>query len=201
MDLEPYEVPPEIQARHEESARDYPKLNLSQGEFIISAVQRHPIGAVISALVSFFLICLIGAFTIILPSIGESLGFSSSVYMPLTIISGLLMVMVAIGGWIAVWVYNQNELYLTNESVIQEIQISLFSRHEQTVSLANIEDASYQQHGLVQHIFNYGLIRLSTKGDETTYRFPYASRPKEQVAILNNAVEAFKNGRPVLPID
>ena len=40
-------------------------------------------------------------------------------------------------------------------------------------------------------------MRLSTEGQETTYRFNYVERPKEQVAIVNNAVESFKNGRPV----
>lgn len=199
IDPEPHEVPPEVQKRHEESVKRYPALNLSRGEYVIRAVHRHPIGAIASAGVALFLICLIGAFIIGLPIIGRSLGLSTSLYFPLVVIGGLLMLMIAIGGYIAVWVYNKNEFYLTNESVIQEIQNSLFSRHEQTVSLGNIEDASYQQHGVVQHMFNYGMIRLSTEGDETTYRFPYAANPKEQVAILNNAVEAFKNGRPVLP--
>jgi hypothetical protein len=46
-------------------------------------------------------------------------------------------------------------------------------------------------------MFDYGSIRLSTEGDETTYRFNYVTAPKKQIAILNNAVEAFKNGRPV----
>ena len=61
----------------------------------------------------------------------------------------------------------------------------------------NIEDASYTQRGPVQQLLNYGSIRLSTEGDETTYRFDYVSNPKEEIATLNNAVEAFKNGRPV----
>jgi hypothetical protein len=82
--------------------------------------------------------------------------------------------------------------------VIQEIQVSLFSRHEQTVSLVNIEDASFRQQGIIQTMFNYGSIRLSTEGDETTYRFDYVADPKQQIATLNNAVEAFKNGRPVI---
>jgi hypothetical protein len=40
---------------------------------------------------------------------------------------------------------------------------------------------------------------LSTEGDETTYRFTFAANPKRRIAVLNNAVEAFKNGRPVNP--
>jgi len=63
--------------------------------------------------------------------------------------------------------------------------------------LSNIEDASFTQHGILQQILNYGDIRLSTEGDETTYRFSYVAAPKEHIARLNNAVEAFKNGRPV----
>ncbi|MEI6850578.1 MAG: PH domain-containing protein, partial [Candidatus Saccharibacteria bacterium] len=82
-------------------------------------------------------------------------------------------------------------------SVIQEIQLSLFSKNEQTVSLANIEDASYIQENFIQQLFDYGSIRLSTEGDETTYRFNYVASPKQHIAKLNNAVEAFKNGRPV----
>jgi hypothetical protein len=90
-----------------------------------------------------------------------------------------------------------NQFFLTNESVIQEIQVSLFARREQTVSLSNIEDASYHQHGILQTLLNYGSIRLSTEGDETTYRFYYVANPRREIAILNNAVEAFKNGRPI----
>ena len=93
--------------------------------------------------------------------------------------------------------YAQNRFFLTNESVIQEIQLSLFSKREQTVSLGNIEDASFSQKGILQTFFNYGSIRLSTEGDETTYRFQYVANPRHEIAILNNAVEAFKNGRPV----
>lgn len=95
------------------------------------------------------------------------------------------------------WVYINNRFFLTNESVIQELQFGLFSRHEQTVSLLNIEDASFSQRGPLQAMFNYGSIRLSTEGDETTYRFDYVADPKREIAVLNNAIEAFKNGRPV----
>ncbi|HEX8763495.1 MAG TPA: PH domain-containing protein, partial [Candidatus Saccharimonadales bacterium] len=104
-----------------------------------------------------------------------------------------------LGGFLATYIYNNNRFYLTNESVIQEIQTSLFSKHEQTVSLSNVEDASYRQNGLLQIMLNYGSIRLSTEGDETTYRFSFVANPKQHIAILNNAVEAFKNGRPVDP--
>jgi uncharacterized membrane protein YdbT with pleckstrin-like domain len=107
------------------------------------------------------------------------------------------MLLVGLGGWVAVWVYLQNLFFLTNESVIQCIQQSLFSRHEQTISLGSIEDASFTQTGILQTMLGYGTIRLSTEGEESTYKFTYAQKPQAQVAVLNNAIESFKNGRPV----
>ena len=191
-------------ARHEESARLFPNLNLSDGEYIVSAVKRHPIGllsiwGIALALVGAFMLFF---FTFMLGTDSSSMLGSKESLQTTGIAVVLLIAIVAAGGaLIATYVYNNNRFYLTNESVIQEIQTSIFSKHEQTVSLSNIEDASYEQNGILPLLFNYGRIRLSTEGDETTYRFKYVSNPKTQVAILNNAVEAFKNGRPVDPDD
>lgn len=196
-------VPPEIAKRHEESRRKYPHLNLTKGEYVITAIKRHPIGLV---QVWGVVMALIGAFgglfgllftgegaNGLLDTLGEeslSIGLAGM---------GVLFVLILMGGFAASYIYESNRFYLTNESVIQEIQISLFSKHEQTVNLSNIEDASYKQSNIIQHMFNYGTIRLSTEGDETTYRFTYVGNPKRHIAVLNNAVEAFKSGRPVMP--
>ena len=202
--VEPVEpkISPEVKARHEESMRLFPQLNLSEAEYVISAVRRHPIGLFFPIGITIFLIALVASFIINFKIMAPALGLEGVIsYESFTLIGILLITLFAIGGYIAVWVYVNNRFFLTNESVIQEIQHSLFSKHEQTVSLQNIEDASFLQHGIIQSMLNYGSIRLSTEGDETTYRFYYVANPKEQIAILNNAVEAFKNGRPVSDSD
>jgi uncharacterized membrane protein YdbT with pleckstrin-like domain len=199
--VDPVEQPisPEVKKRHDESMRAFPELNLSDGEFIISAVRRHPIGLFLPVGVTVFLVAITASLMINYTLISESMGLiEPPAPGAIFLVGTLLIFLYIIGGYIAVWVYMNNKFFLTNESVIQEIQTSLFSHHEQTVSLSNIEDASYQQHGIIQSIFNYGSIRLSTEGDETTYRFSYVENPKYQIATLNNAVEAFKNGRPVI---
>lgn len=187
------DIPEDILRRHESSRRNYPRLNLSRGEFIISAVKRHPIGIIQIWLIAFVLVgtlAVMASFFVADNQGSDVLGLAVAGI-------GALSILIAVGALVATYVYNNNRFFLTNESVIQEIQDTLFSRHEQTVSLANIEDASYRQNGLIQHLLNYGTIRLSTEGDETTYRFSYVANPKQHIAKLNNAVEAFKNGRPV----
>lgn len=191
-----HEISPKTKARHDTSVSKYPFLNLSDAEFVISAVRRHPIGLLMPITLTLLLLAIIVSIlfgyedivTATMPSLQE-------VFFPLI----MLALAVAFGGFVVVYVYMANKFFLTNESVIQEIQQTLFSRHEQTVSLANIEDASYRQQGFLQSVLNYGSIRLSTEGDETTYRFSYVENPKHQIALLNNAVEAFKNGRAIDP--
>lgn len=192
------EISDELQKKHEDSKRMFPELNLSKGEHVLLKIHRHPIGLLMPVGVTTFLLSLLVAFWVMYPVILEndtagqlpSMGAASVMIL-------CLGALVAIFGYIAVWVYQRNTFFLTNESVIQEIQHSLFSKHEQTVSLGSIEDVSFRQTGLLQTMFGYGTIRLSTEGEETTYKFHYVSSPKRQVAILNNAVEDFKNGRPV----
>ena len=187
----------DVAKRHAASKKKYPFLNLTDGEYVISAVRRHPIGLLLPVGMTLLLLSMILAFMFyyedLVQTSGSGLPGIEAAFFPLT----MLAIAVVMGGFLVVYVYLANKFFLTNESVIQEIQNSIFSHHEQTVSLANIEDASYRKNTILQTIFDYGDIRLSTEGDETTYRFKYVAHPKEQIATLNNAVEAFKNGRPV----
>jgi len=192
-------ISPEVQRLNERSRRLYPDLDISAGEYIISAVHRHPIGVIAPLAVGTLVIGLVLSVFFNYEAFVETLSIrgvfasASTIALPVWI----FVAVIVLGMVISYYVYSRNRFFLTNESVIQEIQTSLFSRQEQTVSLGNIEDASFTQKGIMQQIFNYGDIRLSTEGDETTYRFSYVARPKEHIARLNNAVEAFKNGRPV----
>lgn len=199
--VEPHQqdISDEVKQLHTDSRRQYPYLNLSEGEYVIFAIKRHPIGLVwIWSATAVVILAMFGMAAIFaqsgtLSEVSASLADPMVLLIPVVLVSLLAFVF----GFVAAFIYSANKFFLTNESVIQHIQISLFNRREQTISLANVEDASYSQDGIIPHIFGYGLLRLSTQGDETTYRFQYASDPAKQIAILNNAVESFKNVRPI----
>lgn len=193
------QVSEEILVRHQQSSWQFPEINLSEGEYVINHIRRHPLGlvtinlATISAcflaiIIWWYLLVHPGSEAVIVPP--ESVGWVSMIMM------GLVLFALAVGA-IAGTIYRRNKFFLTNESVIQHIQTSLFSQNDQIVSLANIEDASYSKTGIFQTLFNYGSIRLSTQGDETTYKFHWVADPKKQIDQLNNTVESFKNGRPI----
>ncbi len=199
--VRPIHMSDEIQKLCEESRKQYPALNLSDGEFVILDIKRHPIGLFLPVVATGAALLASAAALILYPGSDITDGSGLPSFNQVLLPALLFMILLGVGGLIAVWVYLQNQFFLTNESVVQEIQHGLFSRHEQTVSLGSIEDASFRQVGIFQTMFNYGTIRLSTEGEETTYRFAFVADPRKQIAILNNAIESFKNGRPVDPYE
>lgn len=199
LDVEKPPISPEIHRLHERSNRLYPNLNLSEGEYVIRAIHRHPVGLIVPLAIGTLLIALVLAlfFNYDIFATAFSLQGPLSTVSAIAIPIWLFVGVVALSMFISYYVYKRNRFFLTNECVIQEIQTSLFSRQEQTVSLANIEDASFTQRGIAQQVLNYGDIRLTTENEDTAYKFSYVANPKEHIARLNNAIEAFKNGRPV----
>lgn len=198
--VDPHKQPisEELKRKHEASKAKYPFLNLSEGEYVISAIKRHPIGLVSIWAIVVLAICIILASPSILLTVGgDIINWSPTAILSGTTIVLLLIILAVMAGVMATVIYDSNRFYLTNESVIQHIQTGLFHKKDQTISLSNVEDASYRQHGIIQTLLNYGSVRLSTEGEETTYRFNFVSNPREQIRLLNDAVEAFKNFRPI----
>ena len=186
----------DVKLKHDKSAQLYPGLNLSADEYVILAVRRHPIGLVLPLSAGVLLVSmalsLLFNYDILVSTFGLTGAAADAAVAAVPIL--LFSLLVSTGTYIAYSVYNNNRFFLTNQAIVEELQFSLFSRREQTVSLANIEDASFLQRGIMQQIFNYGSIRLSTKGEDILYRFSYIANPKQHIAALNNAVEAFKSG-------
>lgn len=198
-----HEISQAIRDKHNESVERYPFLNLSEGEFVILQIKRHPIGLLLPIIVTLLAVVILTTLAFLVPDfyatmdpVAASTALTPSEGLVMTVFIVLALLSVALGSTV-VWVYQKNQFFMTNESVIQEIQYGPFSHREQTVSLGSVEDASFRRQGVLQYIFNYGTMRLSTEGEETTYRFAFVEDPKSQIAIVSNAVEAFKNGRPV----
>jgi hypothetical protein len=189
-------ITPEDHAKHEKSKADFPQLRLSPGEYVIETVRRHPIGIIsIWAVTGFILLIILG----IIPVYTLNQEFFARLFLipveklmsPATLVTPVLIVaaFVTLGGIIATIVYNGNRFYLTNESIIQQVQYSLFNTRQQTVNLINVEDASATQNGILEQILNYGTLRLSTQGQETIYHFRFTANPKKVANDVNDAME------------
>ena len=69
------------------------------------------------------------------------------------------------------------------------------SQKKQVINLESIEDISYSREGILQHLFDYGTVKLSTVGDESTYTFPFSPNPDKKAEFLSDIVEAARENQ------
>lgn len=189
-------IDPEIQKLHEESLLKYPRLPIGPAEYVILALRRNTIGLIaiwgVVGLLVILTLALLPIYSLNLPSIAQSFGNKpSNMLAPQILAIPLLMIdaLFILGGLSASKVYSENRLFLTNESIIQYVQIGLFNSSLKQVNLVKVEDVSSVQDGFIQQIFNYGSIRISTRGHKTIYTFRSVNNPDKIVSAINEAVE------------
>ena len=176
-----------------------PKLGISleAGERIVLEIKRTKIipilifaGACLASILLFALYILINA--------GNSFVFALDA-------SGraffLLVISIVLGTvWIATLislnVYTTNKLFVTNKRLIQRVANSLFDTAMNVIDLVSVEDVSFKQAGLFEHLFEVGTLRMSTIGDETTYIFKYLDTPTDELETITHFVHIEKGEIP-----
>lgn len=187
---QPAEPTSEMQRLHEESVRKYPQLNLSEDEYVLAEIKRHPAGLVpvVGLAISAVIVIILSAMFFHYQQ-DPTAPLMSGIMMPAL----LMVVLICLLAYAAVVVYQDNKLYITNESVVGESRSTLFAHEEKTVSLADVVQASFSSGTILQSLLHYGTIHILVAGDNAEYDFKYAPDPKKYVEIITNQSEKTKN--------
>ena len=180
------------QVKHARSAKDYPDINLEADEHVVLHITRSRIGIIaIWTTAALCVIILSLALILIANNIKIedtllTLNDTSLGYLRIAIFA--LYAIILAGGVIGHSIYNANEMFITNRRVIQKSRTSLFANSTNIIELRRIEDVSFRQETLLDHLFQIGILRMSTVGDETTYTFKYLDTPHDEVKIISPLV-------------
>lgn len=185
-------VPTKI--KHDASRRLYPQLSLTKGEYVVSAVRRHPVKIFTALGIATLAVALLFTLLFNLDIFASSLSLSGKPIDTSVIILPVIMliILICLGTYIYYYIYTNNKLYLTNERMIEEIQTGLFNRREQSIGLGEIEGVSSIQVGMMQELVDFGSIHFGMINDAATYKFNYIAHPNQYMTTLNNAIEAFR---------
>ena len=188
------------QVKHARSAKDYPDINLEADEHVVLHITRSRIGIIaIWTTAALCVIILSLALILIANNIKIedtllTLNDTSLGYLRIAIFA--LYAIILAGGVIGHSIYNANEMFITNRRAIQKSRTSLFANSTNIIELRRIEDVSFRQETLLDHLFQIGILRMSTVGDETTYTFKYLDTPHDEVEIISHLVyENKKHGK------
>jgi len=181
--------------RHARSAKDFPEVDLEEGEYVELAIRRSKKGLILiwaGEVVGFAVLTLILVLLKkdddggVLGLNGVAMGY---LYLVIVALYGIMLV----SGLVGTFIYKSNLLVITNKRAIQKIRSNLLSSSTNIINLKSVEDVSFHKSGAFDYLFHLGTIRLSTVGDETTYTFPYVDTPRDELKLIASLVHKVKD--------
>lgn len=191
MNPETYQQPEQQQQQPEPTVPKTrnPLEAMQPGEQTICEIKRHPIGIIGNYIVAGFLIIVALA-----GGVGVQMAVSSMAAVAWGV--ALLLILVAfVMLFVGTKVYWGNRWVVTSDSITQVTQTSLFDSQSSQLSMGNIEDVTVEQDGVLQHMYNYGLLRVETAGEHSKFVFPFCPNPKDYARKILNTREQFEQGR------
>lgn len=163
---------------------------LEPGEHMITVVHRHPIGIIIIYLEALVGVIALGVLAIfIAPGIFSDLSTQTNrLIVGGTIFAVAMLVFVL---FVATYVYRQSRLLVTDKSLVQVMQKSLFIRSVSRLSMSNVEDVSSEQRGILATILNFGTLTIQTAGEMDNFIFPTCPDPNKYAHRILEARMAY----------
>lgn len=163
---------------------------LTEGERTVFVVRRHIIGLIIIYLEALAGIVALLAFAyLVFSSFFNSL--SPDAYRLVLAAIVLAVAFLVFVLFVATYIYRQSRLLVTDKNLIQVTQRGLFSRKVSRLSMANVEDASAEQRGILATILNYGVLTVQTAGERENFVFSYCPNPDKYASGIIEAHQAY----------
>ena len=156
----------------------------------MTVVRRSVIGLVGIYLVAILAVAAITTLVIVL-SPGTFQTSSATISGPLSAIILLAAVLLVLILFTATYVYRQSRLLVTDKSLVQILQKTLFIRKVSRLSMSNVEDVNEEQRGLLASLFNYGTLTVQTAGTEDNFVFTLCPNPTSLADRIIEARQAY----------
>ena len=169
------------------------KLPIDKDEQILAVFRHHPIAYILPILIAFLMIgILVGlAFALMSPNLVGGNPIIDPAYQNYVVIGvGIFAFLVLLFTYMPVWIKLQDQLVLTDESLLQMLQTSLFSDKVSQLSLQHVADVTVRA-GFWGNLFGYGHITVETPGEQDNYEYDYLPDPGSAARLISEAHENF----------
>jgi len=179
-------APPPLQGVSKNRDQDM----LEPGECVLKVVRRSIVGLIAIYLVTTIaVVAIVTLIIVISPATFESTGNQDSG--SISAIFGLSALLLALILFSITHVYRQSRLLVTDRSLVQIMQKTLFIRKVSRLSMSNVEDVSEEQRGILAAIFNYGTLTVQTAGTMENFIFTLCPNPASLADRIIEAREAY----------
>jgi hypothetical protein len=163
---------------------------LEPGECVLTVVRRSFIGLLGIYLVATAAIAAILVLVVVLsPDTFNTDSVNISPALSAIIIVGATLLVLIL--FTATYIYKQSRLLVTDRSLVQVMQKTLFNKKVSRLSMSNVEDVSEEQRGFLASFFNYGTLTVQTAGTEDNFIFTLCPSPTKLADRIIEARQAY----------
>jgi len=168
------------------------KLPIDSDEAILGVYRHHPIAYIIPLLIALFVIAVIVGLALALTNVPtDGTAIIDPTYRSYIVMGvGIFSLLVLVFTYIPVWTKMQDQLVLTNESLIQILQTSLFSDKISQLGLQNFADVTVRT-GFWGNLLGFGHITVETPGEQDNFEYGYLPNANEAARQITEAHEIF----------
>jgi uncharacterized membrane protein YdbT with pleckstrin-like domain len=168
------------------------KLPIDNDESILGVYRHHPIAYIIPMLLALLVIAVIVGLALALTNVTpEGTAIIDPLYRSYVIMGvGIFSLLVLVFTYIPVWTKTQDQLVLTDESILQILQTSLFSDKVSQMGLQHINDVTVRA-GFWGNLFGFGHITIETPGEQDNFEYGYLPNANAAAREISEAHERF----------
>jgi len=183
---QPPPTPPPLQGLSKSPDSDM----LEPGESVLTVVHRSPIGLVGIYIVAITaVVAIVGLVVAISPNTFDTSSYNISPALSAIIVTAATLLVLVL--FTVTYVYRQSRLLVTNKSLVQIMQKTLFNRKVSRLSMSNVEDVNEEQRGIISSLFNYGTLTVQTAGTEDNFVFTLCPDPTKLADKIIEARQAY----------
>jgi len=163
---------------------------LEPGEHVLTVVRRslgELVGIYLVATVA--ILAIIGLVVALSPDTFNTDSVNISAALSAIIIVGATLLVLIL--FTATYIYKQSRLLVTDKSLVQVMQKTLFNKKVSRLSMSNVEDVSEEQRGFLASFFNYGTLTVQTAGTEDNFIFTLCPNPAKLADRIIEARQAY----------
>jgi len=193
--MEPTTNPMPAQQQPQSDGSDIHKFVVMQpGERVICQIKRHPFGLVSMYISSGILAVFVLGAAVAVPTLLT--GVTQQTKLAAVVGALILVALIMLFAYVNASIYNANRWIVTSDSITQITQTGLFSKETSQLSLANLEDVTVDQNGMLQSMFGFGTLRAESAGARGKFFFSFCPNPNDYARKVIEAHEAYIANKP-----
>jgi hypothetical protein len=168
----------------------YNPLSVMQpGEEVICEIRRSPIGLFLPYSTSAIIIVVAAVAAVLIPYCNADI-LTQQAKLGVVLVALLVMAATLLYVYVTTLVYTANRWIVTNDSLTQIAQTGLTATESSQLGLAELEDVTVEQNGILQMFFDFGTLRAVTPADRDKFMLAYCPDPDGYARKLLAAKES-----------